>query len=676
MRRLNTLLSSSCAAISGAVLLFFAIFSGSVSEAKPLEYNKLYQMSAAAAPSTGRVIWVHGNSRNINNNVGDVARSGSHRLPAPAPDNHHELLLGVADPAKDKRDQDGCQFILIQSATNPEQLGAIKYGEPVLFISFFSGPGLPNESGLVNSDPRIWWAHFPSRFPVTESYGPKVGDTRNAKHWGGKGYGEIVVSVPTFAATQKEFAHFEFVSATGAEGAEIQDTDIVNIKSLANNPNLKDALVWYFSDSRWGNGFHELLIGAPPGDNRPNVQNKFKVQEIDSANLGLAHDAYVRFITNPEYASYSKYMEIEHKPGGSSFIYTPEFNTPGQVLFAENWHLGEKGNGWVTFKAKAQSDIYVVFATDDKKVMIDQGREKGSDYRLVIGGGDNTFHDLRKCIGKTLISGQMVPDNALGIPFVDGNVDPESMIKADQWTDYWFSVDNNSELSFGIGAQVGVNPMMTWKDLKQPLKHVYYVGFGGLNTEVEFKDIQFSSVVIDTPEELAVLREKLNKEKAALVTEEAALIQEEKALVDKAAEFVAQGQIEQPTEKVVPVKEVSVSAPVVKKAVTKKAVAKKKTATKKTTKKAATKKSGAKKTATKKSGAKKAVAKKPGAKKAVAKKPGAKKTAAKKHVTKKKVVKKATKKAPAAQPVAAPAQATVMADVPVASDAVPVQEII
>lgn len=258
MRKMRLLLTL---ALSFLVAGFYSVMLLSV----PIELNKPIMLRSIKFDR--KTVWTHAWSRNLENNAGEVGnhtagRSKSRDGKVAAPENHHELLIGVQDP-KDIRDKDGNQFYIIQSVNYPERAGNLYYNEPVKIYSVFSGAGIKKEAGLQKK-PRLWWVHHPARlFPD---------------------YCEIVVSLPEtkHLKMKKEIAHFEFVSPTNKTGA-IQEGDAVKIKSLSGESKSQGAFLFVNEESRWGKGFMDVLIRK--GDSREMSHSEFEIRMIDKSVL-------------------------------------------------------------------------------------------------------------------------------------------------------------------------------------------------------------------------------------------------------------------------------------------------------------------------------------------------------------------------------------------------------
>ncbi|MFH0898273.1 MAG: hypothetical protein V1855_01725 [bacterium] len=477
---------------------------GLLAAQEALEYNTLVFIKNV---QYNKVVWTHAESRDINNNTGAVGNTGSgrskHRYNRVArPDNHHELLVGVASPASDKREKNGGQFYILQSAVDPKKTGPISYGEAFKILSPISSAGWRHEAGL-QKPARVLWAHYPSR----------LNDI----------FGEIIVSFPEFLEKNdiEVASHFAFEDPNGKTGTVVSDTP-VRIKSLseAYGGKLLGKYLWESPVSRWGGGFHELLLSSFTDAPAAQAASSFIVSEITIPDKvpAEAWSALSQLIKNTAYnfIDFGKYS-----PGESEFIYDPKVFGRGSFNIDEKWNLGQKGKGWIKFKAKAKDDIHVVFSAvlHENPVSISTG-VTGADYRVIIGGWGNKRCSVRKSSGP----GVPVKDNF--VIDIDKGGDPEAVVSSDKEEDYWFKVDMG-EISYGKGTEVGTNPLFTWKD-PEPLNFVRYIGLGGWASIVEFKDIQTSESIVDTPEELEASKKTIVDDQASLDAEQVAIKELEK----------------------------------------------------------------------------------------------------------------------------------------------------
>ncbi|MFA6527789.1 MAG: hypothetical protein WCT20_05180, partial [Candidatus Babeliales bacterium] len=146
------------------------------------------------------------------------------------------------------------------------------------------------------------------------------------------------------------------------------------------------------------------------------------------------------------------------------------------TVFNEKWVFNSAGTGFVQFKAAAQQDINVTFASTPN--VLDKNA-----YSFIIGGSNNTYSAIQKgVVGGD--ANQVVASKTLAKGADDGNVVtggiPDDGTKVG---DYWMRIrrDPNSqgtELGWGKGTDVGQDEKLVLID-KDPIASVKYVGFGG-----------------------------------------------------------------------------------------------------------------------------------------------------------------------------------------------------
>ncbi len=177
-------------------------------------------------------------------------------------------------------------------------------------------------------------------------------------------------------------------------------------------------------------------------------------------------------------------------PGGKNFTYNPRLSSYRYPYFTKDWRIGTKGNGWVKFRAKAQSDIRVYFSA------IINNDPENSLYCCSIGEKENTFSAFREKANSVRKDDASLSDPASFE--MDKGQDPKVVIRnPNKFEDYWVKVENG-ELSWGTGKTVGQEIRMAWKD-PSPLNDVKYVALGGLGEMVYFEDIELSPAIAEKP---------------------------------------------------------------------------------------------------------------------------------------------------------------------------------
>jgi len=403
---------------------------------------------------------------------------------------HHELLVRNEGRAKN-----GSQFYIIQSAEDPKKTGPIKYGDTVKIIAPYSGAGLPREQGL-HQPGKVLWVHSPSR---------KLGE-----------HSEIIVSYPEYfakAGLDENVSHFTLFSAAEKEG-EILQSDVVGFKSVSE----EGKEFWVSKGSRWGSSYFEMLV-TPISDANVRANGGFYIKEIDVDKLpGGARRRVGRLIRSPHY----QVFESLYKTGESDFEFDPYVQGRGNSSFDEAWEFGQKGKGWVKFKARAKKDIQLIVSSlsHDRAVNIN-GKFNGTDYRLIIGGWNNLRTVLRRGANRTF-------KEVVALD-VNKGADPDVVVEEDEeWMDYWFKVDNGT-VTFGRGPNIDEKVLLSWKD-PEPLKYVRYIGLGGWDKHVEYDNIVTSKGIIDTEEELVAAKTQLEADKAELTKSETELAEGLKAV--------------------------------------------------------------------------------------------------------------------------------------------------
>lgn len=217
------------------------------------------------------------------------------------------------------------------------------------------------------------------------------------------------------------------------------------------------------------------------------------------ARIDINEKGYVYWIAGSatsDWVSLSNivYAVQDQKLGGKNYTHVERLAS--YKAYHENWKLGLPGQGWVKFKAKTEQDINVSFSSVPKDL-------PGATYFVSIGGYDNTrtiiysgtnLYEINTSAGgnpNAIITDGRPRDGILKIK--DGK--PEF---GQQYVDYWIKVDNGL-ITFGKGTEVGQGELGRWQD-PNPLKFVQYVGFGGWDVAVDYKDIQMSGApVIEIP---------------------------------------------------------------------------------------------------------------------------------------------------------------------------------
>ncbi|MFH0898271.1 MAG: hypothetical protein V1855_01715 [bacterium] len=266
-------------------------------QSAPIEYNTLISLKSLKFDK--RAIWTHAWSRDLENNTGEVGNNSSGRSKSRAqkkvdfPESHHELLLGTSSTA-DKRDRDGNQFFIIQSANYPDMCGPVHYNDKVKILSVFSGPGIPDEEGL-QQEPRVWWVHYPARlFPD---------------------YCEIGVSFPStkYLNDNEQYSCFSFIDSAAADNAgPVESGDTIKIKSLSGHEKSDGCFLWAFEESRWGKGFQDILIKK--GDDREKENGGFVIETIVKDSLiAEGKTSYDNLFAN---SAYDFLLSVQEMPVG------------------------------------------------------------------------------------------------------------------------------------------------------------------------------------------------------------------------------------------------------------------------------------------------------------------------------------------------------------------------
>jgi hypothetical protein len=184
------------------------------------------------------------------------------------------------------------------------------------------------------------------------------------------------------------------------------------------------------------------------------------------------------------------YAVPEQQLGGKNYTHVERLAS--YRAYHENWKFGMPGQGWIKFKARGVQDITLFFSSLPQEL-------PGAMYCVFIGGYDNTRSYIRKEWGGA---------NLYEIDTLKGG-NPQAIVTGGrpgngmQWDDYWIKIDNGL-VTFGKGVNVDQNEIGRWQD-PNPLKFVQYIGFGGWDVAVDYKDIQISGApVVELPINLPV----------------------------------------------------------------------------------------------------------------------------------------------------------------------------
>lgn len=477
--------------ISGLTLMLL-FMAGSFLKAAKLEYNTIVSMKSA---HLDRNFWSHAASRNINTRSG-----GSRGENVPALEKHHELLV-VRSGAYQAREHFSHMHV-IQAADDPTKAGPIKYGDKVKFLSLASGAGYGSESG-AQIPPKIWWSQKHSR-------------------WGSH-HKELNLSHPDFIENKGLDATtiFTLVPPAGkAVGDEIAEGDVIDIQDNEGH------FLWHWAYSRYRSGYHEILIKnnnhgndfrATPGHAKYRGGFIFKMLKQEDLKPTASY-VLAQGLQSGTYSFLGDKYAPEYKPSDNYFIYDPGLYGGNRIVFDRKWQLGEYGKGWVKFKAKLPTDMYIMVSDSPHSThVVQSSAAAGQDYRFIIGGWSNSASIIRRNDNGSM------PAPPLKI---------SKKILDEGWQDYWINVDKG-KLSFGKGTEIGENVELTWED-DDPFEYVRYVGFGSYSQVAEFKDIQTNQQEVEQARqelagkvttyeaEVAALKEQLAKLEEEELTEEQA----------------------------------------------------------------------------------------------------------------------------------------------------------
>jgi len=406
----------------------------------PLSYNSVLTIEPTAFP--GKLIWTHGASRYV-------------AAGAKPPYNHAELLVG---PQTNLDQQIGHQFFIFQHLGNSTNIGPIDYGDELEILSPSGGYGDVGLAGLY-VPMKKWW--------VNDGLGGGPGITVARQN--DPNVYDIIVSDPNYPQTQDGSQIFKIISTTGCQG-HVYPNDPIAL--ISQGPRLcKDKQLWCITGSRIGSEFCEILASLPTN---PQIatQGIFKIKTVDKATL------------SPEaQAMYALAQGTTLTPtGGSSFTFIPGVYGSKNISYSPAWKLQAAGKGSVLFSARAKADIYIALSSQPRTM-------HGSMYQLIIGENNNTKTTLGKGPGQQPImeiskikNPNVIITGGIGSAKGDGST----------WDDYWIKYDSGT-ISFGKGLVVGKNVLLNWQE-KNANNLIQYVGFGGNQYLVDFKDIAISDV--------------------------------------------------------------------------------------------------------------------------------------------------------------------------------------
>jgi hypothetical protein len=418
--------------------------------AKPLEYNVPVCI------------------RSVQFNRSLVVRAGFTDIKATDSAAPFELVAAADDQVAAK---DGSAFVVLKSAANPAKIGPVQFNEICTIEPVKAGTGPWVEKVGFFAKRRLIWTFRGSRWPDKDKDGVDV-------HY------QPRVSDDTEPALKTEAINFAITSPAGKTGI-IQQEDVVNLVSRATGAS-NNRMMWVInfdqdgvlpvlisSDDPWGRNPKSGL-----GGDRRLEAGKFTIGEVDVQLLNDAGWADLTKITQQGIAkSGGKYAS-----GSKAFTYEPAVFGKGNVLYSEQWKAEHAGNLWVKWRAKAKSDVMVHISTQPKWM------DAAGTYFILLGGYKNTRSQIRK--GTQVV---------MEVNVVAGG-DPSTLVSGglpgngSMWDDYWVSVepqDGKIMISVGKGQKVGEQVKMTWLD-EQPLGFVQYIGFGGLDSTVDFDKIVIS----------------------------------------------------------------------------------------------------------------------------------------------------------------------------------------
>ncbi|MCB9492711.1 MAG: hypothetical protein H6679_00375 [Epsilonproteobacteria bacterium] len=229
----------------------------------------------------------------------------------------------------------------------------------------------------------------------------------------------------------------------------------------------------------------------PEGTGWSQVQGKLKevyITPFGSTVYGKnkANEFFVSASGNPKNPAWEKQDQDD-----TQVTYAPNIQGMNTKVYDTDWALPEKNKGSITFAAQTVKDVHINLA----RSAVD---EPGKMYEIIIGGWNNTQSVIKDG-----------PNNYLfKTKAIDAMVD-SGMGKRDkpEWHGYWITIDGG-KIAVGKGDKLGENVIMETDD-NSPHKNIRYVGFGGWDEVVKFREIKI--VGPQKPEEKEVVEVKAEK---------------------------------------------------------------------------------------------------------------------------------------------------------------------
>ena len=378
-------------------------------------------------------------------------------------------LVAVADDQGAAKD--GSAFVVLKSAANPTKIGPVQFNEICTIEAVKAGTGPWTDKVGFFTKRRLIWTFRGSKWPDKDKDGVDV-------HY------QPRVSDDTEPALKTEAINFAITSPSGKTGI-IQQEDTVNLVSRATGPS-NNRMMWVInldqdgvlpvlisSDDPWGRDPKSNL-----GGDRRLEAGKFTIGEID---VQLLNDAGWADLTKIAQQGIAK-SGGKYAPGSKAFTYEPAVFGKGNALYSDQWKAEHAGNLWVKWRAKAKSDVMVHISTQPKWM------DAAGTYFILLGGYKNTRSQIRK--GTQVVMEINVAAGGDPSTLVSGGLPSNGSM----WDDYWASIepqDAKAMISIGKGQKVGEQVKMSWLD-EQPLGFVQYIGFGGLDSTVDFDKIVIS----------------------------------------------------------------------------------------------------------------------------------------------------------------------------------------